>query len=151
MNNEFDILNKIRILILNVIDGLTIEQLNKIPQGFGNNIAWNVAHLTVTQQLLCYKLSGLDMLVSDEMVNLYRKGTAPQKNVSSEEFEEIKRKFLELPNQFENDFKKGIFKNYNEYTTSPNITLTSIEKATAFNNCHEGMHLGSILALRKLV
>lgn len=151
MNDAFDILKKSRILILKIIDGFTIEQLNKIPEGFGNNIVWNVAHLVVTHQLLCYKLSGLKMNVSDEMVNLYRKGTAPQKELTSEEFEEIKKLFLELPNQFEKDFNNGIFKNYNEYTTSPNITLTDIKKATAFNNFHEGIHLGCVLSLRKLV
>ena len=151
MNDQFDILNKGRLLILKLIDGFSIEQLNKTPEGFGNNIVWNVAHLVVTQQLLCYKLSGLPMLVSDEMVVLYKKGAAPQKDISPEEFEEIKRQFLELPNQFEKDYSDGIFTNYNEYTTSANVALTDIKKATAFNNFHEGIHLGVILTLRKLI
>ncbi len=151
MNGEFDILKKGRQLILKIIDGFSIEQLNKIPEGFSNNIVWNVAHLVVTHQVLCYKFSGLPMNVSDEMVSLYKKGTAPQNVVSVEEFEEIKQQFIELPNQFEKDYADGIFKNYNEYTTSVNVTLTDIKKATAFNTFHEGIHLGSILALRKLI
>lgn len=151
MTDQIDILKKGRLLILKIIDGFSIEQLNKIPDGFSNNIVWNVAHLVVTQQVLCYRLSGLPMHVSAEMVALYKKGTAPKKEVSFEEFEEIKRLFLELPNQFEKEYADGIFNNYNEYTTSVNITLTDISKASAFNNFHEGLHLGSILALRKLI
>ncbi|MCF6297539.1 MAG: DinB family protein [Flavobacteriaceae bacterium] len=151
MEKHFNILRKSRTFILKLIEGYSIEQLNKIPKEFSNNIVWNVAHLLVTQQLLCYKLSGLPMTVSDEMVNLYRKGTAPIKEVSLAEFEEIKKHFIEFPIQLEKDYANDIFKEYNEYTTSVNVTVTDIDFAISFNNFHEGIHLGSILALRKSV
>jgi hypothetical protein len=128
-----------------------MEQLNKIPQGFKNNIAWNIAHLTVTQQLLCYKLSGLNCLVSEEMIAGFQKGTAPNQPISKEEFEVIKAQFLQLPLQLEEDYNKGIFKNYSEYKTSVNITLNSVEDAIMFNSYHEGIHLGIILQLMKFV
>ena len=56
MNKQFEALKKSRELVLKKIDGLSLEQLHKIPDGFKNSIAWNVAHLVVTQQLLHYKL-----------------------------------------------------------------------------------------------
>ena len=68
MNHQFVNLSKGRTLMLKIIDGLSIEQLNAIPEGFKNNIAWNIAHLVVTQQLLCYRLSGVPCLISDEMI-----------------------------------------------------------------------------------
>ncbi|MFK5878348.1 MAG: DinB family protein [Flavobacteriaceae bacterium] len=151
MNNPFEILKKNRALILKFIDGFTIEQLNKIPKGFGNNIIWNVAHLVVVQQLLCYKLSGLPMHVSDEMAAKYMKDTKPNGDVSQEEVDEIIELFISLPNQFEKDYIANVFKEYDDYTTSVNVTLTDIDSANAFNNFHEGIHLGVILALKKLV
>ena len=151
MIEEFDILNKSRKLTLKVISSLTIDQLNTIPEGFNNNIAWNIAHLVVTQQVLCYKFSGLQCQVSDEMVGNFRKGSAPTYKISVEEFEVIKNQFLNLPKVLEEDFKNGIFINYEEYTTSVDVTLDSISKAIKFNNFHEGIHLGIILQLRKLV
>ncbi|MDO9594873.1 MAG: DinB family protein [Lutibacter sp.] len=151
MQKNFDILIKTRQLILNITEDLTIEQLNKIPSGFKNNIAWNIAHLTVTQQLLCYKLSGLDCLVSEEMIADFQKGTAPNHIISKEEFETIIEQFLRLPLQLEEDYNKGIFKNYSEYKTSVNITLNSVEDAIMFNTYHEGIHLGIILQLMKFV
>jgi hypothetical protein len=105
----------------------------------------------VTQQVLCYKLSGLKCLISDEMIDLYRKGTAPTTAVTKEEFNEIKDLFISLPFQFEEDYKKGIFENYTAYTTSVNVVLTDIKSAATFNLFHEGIHLGTILGLRKLV
>lgn len=151
MTNHFDVLSKGRVLILKVINDFSIEQLNKIPEGFNNNIAWNVAHLLVTQQLLCYKFSGLPLSVSDEMVEKYKKGTSPSDDMSQEEFEDIKRLFLELPNKLEIDFNNGLFQSYASYTTSVNVTLTDVNSAIVFNNFHEGIHLGVILGLRKLV
>ena len=151
MDHQFDILKKNRNLILKSIDGFSMDQLNKIPEGFNNNVVWNLAHLVVTQQLLCYQFSGLEVAVSDELIGLFRKGTSPNNVVSLEEFEEIKKLFLELPLQFERDYSVGIFKSYQEYTTSLNVTLSDIRSAISFNNFHEGIHLGAILALRKLI
>lgn len=151
MDKQFDILKANRLLILKLIDTLTLEQLNKIPNGFNNNIAWNLAHLMVTQQLLCYKFSELPMNVSNEWVENYRKGTAPKRDISQQEFEQIKTQFLALTETIEKDYQNNLFKNYKSYTTSVNVTLNSINDAIEFNNFHEGIHLGCILALIKLV
>ena len=151
MNNPFEILKKNRALILKITDDFTLDQLNKIPNGFGNNIIWNMAHLVVIQEILCYKLSGLPMHISDDMAAKYMKGSRPTVDVSQEEVDEIKELLVSLPNQFEKDYNANIFKKYEAYTTSLNVTLVDIDTAITFNNFHEGIHLGVILALRKLV
>ena len=56
-----------------------------------------------------------------------------------------------LPDTLKEDFDAGIFVTYNEYETSTGLVLDSIETAIAFNNLHEGIHLGVIMALTKLV
>lgn len=151
MQKHFDTLKKSRLLTLKAINGLTIEQLNKIPEGFKNNIAWNVSHLVVTQQLLCYKLSGLKCLISDELIVNFQKGSAPSYKISESEFEEIKKLFLELPDNLMEDYANGIFKSYNEYTTSVDVTLGNIDDAIIFNLYHEGIHLGIVLQLKKFI
>ncbi|MFA5298586.1 MAG: DinB family protein [Lutibacter sp.] len=151
MQKQFEIIKQSRKLILKTIEELSIAQLNKIPNKFKNNIAWNIAHVAVTQQLLCYKLSGLNCLVSEEMIANFQKGTAPTYTISEAEFETIKTLFLELPIRLEEDYNKGIFKNYIEYKTSVNITLNHIDDGISFNIYHEGIHLGIILELMKFV
>ncbi|GAB1308693.1 DinB family protein [Urechidicola sp. KH5] len=151
MQDQFDILHKNRALITKIVSGLTLEQLNTIPQGFKNNIAWNLAHLVATQQLLCYFNSGNKMLVDDTFIETYKKGTAPIKLMSQEELDQVLQFFKSLPEQLEKDYSNGLLNNYNVYTTSVEVTLDSVEKAIGFNNFHEGIHLGCILALRKLV
>ena len=48
------------------------------------------------------------------------------------------------------DYQKGLFKKYNAYTVSTTSTLTNINEALAFNNFHEGIHFGYILAMKKI-
>ena len=151
MQKQFDTLKKSRLLTLKIIENLSIEQLNKIPKGFKNNIAWNITHLLVTQQLLCYKLSGLDCLISDEMITYFQKGTAPTYTISESEFNTIKELFLQLPDQLKNDYDTGLFESYSEYKTSVDVNLNSIEDGIIFNLYHEGIHLGIILQLLKFI
>jgi len=151
MKTQFDILRKVRELVGKVISGLTLEQLHTIPDGFKNNIAWNVAHIVVTQQLLHYRLTGKDCLVSDELIDLYRKGTVPTKVMTQEEFDEVLDLLNALPDTMEEDYNAGIFTEYKEYPTSTGFVLTSIDPAIAFNNMHESLHLGVIMSLKKLV
>ena len=151
MKTQFDILRKVRELVGKVINGLTLEQLHTIPDGFKNNIAWNVAHIVVTQQLLHYRLTGKDCLVSDELIDLYRKGTVPTKVMTQEEFDEVLDLLNALPDTMEEDYNAGIFTEYKEYPTSTGFVLTSIDAAIAFNNMHESLHLGVIMSLKKLV
>ena len=61
---------------LKFFDGYTLEQLNRIPEGFSNNLIWNIGHIIVSQQSLVYRLSGLPTYVSEEMTNTYLKAIA---------------------------------------------------------------------------
>lgn len=151
MNTHFYILKKSRALLMKELEGLTLDDLHKIPEGFKNNIAWNVAHLVVTQQLLHYKLSGLNPLCSDELIEAHRKGTVPTKTFTAEEFEELKELLIGLPDTLEEDFNAGIFQNYTEYPTSTGVVLDSINIAIPFNNFHEGIHYGIIRSIKKFL
>jgi hypothetical protein len=61
--------------------------LNTIPEGYSNNLIWNIAHIIVVQQMLVYKLS-ITMMISDEMVEKYKKGTKPEDIATQAEVDE---------------------------------------------------------------
>ena len=137
--------------MLRLMNDLTIEQLNEIPKGFNNNMIWNFAHVIVTQQLLVYKLAGLPMHVSNEQVQLFRKGSKPERTFDAAYVEELKALSDSTYQQFKADEKAGLFKKYNTYPTSFGVTLNTPEDAIAFNNMHEAMHLGYMIALKKVL
>ncbi len=151
MKEQFDNLRATRKLLKLVTENLSLEQLNKIPEGFNNNIAWNIGHIVVTQQLLVYALSGVRPNVSKELIRVFRKGSTPEKPVTEEQMENIFGKMDTAIDQTFEDYQKGIFQTYEEYPTSYGITLRSVEQAIEFNNMHEGMHLGYILAMKRML
>lgn len=141
----------IRKLYAGLSKDLTVDQLNYIPEGFANNILWNLGHVIVTQQMLTYGLAGLALNVPKEMVPMFRKGSSPKMWESPPDAEKIKTLLLELPETFESDYEAGKFESFKTYQTATGPVLKTIDDGIAFNDFHEGLHLGTILALRKLV
>ena len=151
MNQLFTITETSRNMVSKILENHSLVQLNKIPEGFSNNLIWNAAHVIVTQQLLVYKLSGLPVMVSDEIIEKYKKGTKPEQDASQAEVNEIKSLLFITIKKTKEDYDNGIFKNYNEYPTSTGFILNNVEDAMAFNNFHEGLHIGILMSLRKFV
>jgi len=134
--------------ILAIFEAHTLEQANKIPAGFNNNLVWNAGHVVATMELLTYALSGQKTPSDPAFIDRYRKGSRPEGPVSQEEYDLIVDKLMSSIEQLEKDLDEKDFSNYKEYTTSFRVTLASIDDALAFNNMHEAMHLGTMLALR---
>jgi len=149
MDWAFDVTLKNRNLLKSFLESFSLEELNRVPKGFNNNIIWNVAHTVVTQQLLVYNLSGVPPLVSQEMIDMYRKGTKPEQNVTYAEVDLIKGLLFSTIEKTKEDYNNKVFQTYNEYTVTTKSTLTNVDEAIDFNNFHEGIHLGYILALKK--
>ncbi|WP_026712999.1 DinB family protein [Flavobacterium daejeonense] len=151
MKEILEITKTSRNMVSKLIQGYTLEQLNKVPEGFNNNLIWNVAHIIVTQQLLVYKLAGLPMMISEELVEKYRKGTKTEHQATQEEVDEILSLLHATVTQTEKDIENNLFQNFNEYPTSTGFVLKNNQDSMEFNNFHEGLHVGVIMSLRKLV
>jgi len=145
------LLQQTRPLLLQIANGLSDEELLTIPAGFSNNILWNLGHLAVTQQLLHYGLSNLPLNAPDELVAQCRKGTSPTEWTTPPDLDEIRRLLIDLPRQLEADLAAGQFTTFRPYITSVGVELVDLETALSFNQFHEGLHTGSILALRRAV
>ncbi|MGB3606492.1 MAG: DinB family protein [Psychroserpens sp.] len=151
MNWAFDITLKNRAVLKSFIESYDLADLNKIPKGFNNNIIWNIAHVIAVQQSLVYKLSGLPTIISEEMIDMFKKGTKPERDLTQAEVDQIKNLLFSTIEKTKEDYENGIFRNYHTYTVTTKSTLTNVIEAIEFNNFHEGIHLGYILALKKSV
>jgi hypothetical protein len=146
----FKTLLKNRKLLAKILLETSPENLERVPDGFNNNIWWNAVHTLVVQQLLCYKLSGLPLHVDSDLVASYSKGSFPGTLPEAGVRKKICDLLTSTVDQLQQDYDQGVFKEYTSYTTSAGVTLENIEDGILFNLYHEGLHLGTILALLKL-
>ncbi|WP_264519972.1 DinB family protein [Flavobacterium sp. N1994] len=151
MDTTFNINQTSRTVISKIVENHTLEQLNTIPEGFSNNLIWNIAHVIVVQQMLVYNLSGLPIMVSDDMVAKYKRGTKPEHSVTQEEVDEIKTLLFATLEQTKKDFANNIFKNFTEFTTLSGYTMKTAMDAMEFNNYHEALHTGIMMQIRKFI
>ncbi|MES2268174.1 MAG: DinB family protein [Bacteroidota bacterium] len=151
IDKQLDILRQPRLKIIETLNAFSLDQLNKIPAGFNNNIVWNLGHMIAAQQGICYKRTGLNTWVNDDFFDAYKPDSKPEVPVSQEEFDEIKNLLTTSIDQLEHDYKNGIFVNYPTWTTRYGVQMSNIDEAIAFLPFHEGLHIGYIMAMRKLV
>ncbi len=151
MEVSFEINKTSRNVLFKFLENYSLKQLNTIPEGFSNNLIWNIGHIIVVQQMLVYKLANLPMMVSDEMVEKFKKGTKPEHNVTQEEVDELKVFLFSTLEKTRQDYSENLFQSYNEFTSMSGFTIRSATDAIAFNNYHEALHTGIMMQIRKFI
>ena len=137
--------------VLKLVNGLSNEQLNHIPEGFSNNIIWNVAHLVVSQKLLIYGLSNNELNLDDDFIVKYRKASRPSGEVNAKDCQAIILLFEYLHEELTQDLNTLDFTSFKTYPTSYDFEITNLDEALAFNNLHFGLHFAFLLKLKKKV
>ncbi len=151
MNKAIELIKNPRAEIIKAIEGLSIQQLNEVPAGFNNNIIWNMGHLIAAQQGVCYRRSALDLKIDESFFNQYKPGTKPEGFINEAEVEKIKALLFTTLDELEADLPKPIFSNYTSVMTRYGVELASIDDAIRFLPFHEGLHIGYIMALKRVV
>lgn len=152
INDSFEVLVLIRKKFLGMIETLSLEQLNRIPSSFNNNLIWNIVHSLVSTDLLVYGPCGLDIPLF-EWVDDYRKGSKPDPSVpvSAQMLEDVKKALSSCHGRLIEDFKKNFFHHYQSYQTQFGVALSNVEYGILYAIKHEMLHLGYSMALRRVV
>lgn len=151
MDNVFNFIIDARRAFIELIDSLSIEELNEIPAGFNNNIIWNFGHIVVSTQGLCYLRTGIQSDTSSvKYLSAYAKGTKPSYTVDAEEVADLRALALSTIQQIHADYDKGIFTTITPFETSTYKTsLNSIEEVLITTVGHDNLHFGYALAQRR--
>jgi len=151
MNEVFEFIINSRQAFTKLIDSLTIEELNKIPDGFNNNIIWNFGHIVVSTQTLCYVRTGILADAGAVKFNeFYKKDTRPTYTVTTEEVAELKALAIESIEKIKGDYANGVFANMTPFSTSTyGVEMKSIEEVLITTIGHDNVHYGYAWALKK--
>ena len=145
-----DILVRTRQSLYDLVKDLTQSQWFEQPEGFANNIAWNVGHLVLAQQGLTYTRLGLKPDITRQYAKMYSPGTSPADWEMKPDTDDLLDKLVSLSQKLADDVAAGVFDGLELPTESPIPQMPvpeSIEHAMIFNQYHEGMHLGVIVSL----
>ncbi|RTL50503.1 MAG: DinB family protein [Sphingobacteriales bacterium] len=151
MNSVIQNIVNIRKYLIEMCEPLSVVQLNTIPNGFNNNIVWNFGHLIAAQQGLCYIRSGLKPVVDESIILQFKGGSKPEKQWDEQEIVRIKQTMIDSLHQLNADIAEQLFSQYETFQTRYGVTLSSISDAIQFLPFHEGLHTGTIMAIKKLV
>lgn len=149
MKEQFELIRQTRTRFIDLVNGLSIEELNEIPAGMNNNIAWNFGHIITAQQGLCNALSGVALDVPAELTEGFKKGTKPEGFINQDTIDRFKEYTLSCIDELEKGLGENVFVQYKTYTTSYGYTLNNIEDAVRFVMVHDALHLGYAMAIRK--
>ncbi|AIM38782.1 hypothetical protein KO02_20325 [Sphingobacterium sp. ML3W] len=138
---------------LRLIDDLSLEELNQIPDGFNNNIFWNFSHIVVSTQTLSYVRTGIRADTSGVKYNEdYKKDTKPTRTVTQEEVYEFKTLALSTIEQIQSDYDKGIFNTITPYSTATyGSEMNTIEEVLIATLSHDNLHWGYAQAQRRVI
>jgi hypothetical protein len=140
-----------RKVLKKLLDSLSLEQINKIPIGFNNNVLWNVAHVIAVQQILLYGLSNQPFVVEKNFVNRFLPGTKPDVFYDETMISEVKSLLAFSYDRLIQDIQSNMFGSFNPYSTALRFEINDLESAITFNLYHETLHTGHILNLRKFL
>jgi hypothetical protein len=151
MKSQIETIRKTRSFLLEQIKNLSNEQINQVTEGFNNNIIWNLGHMIAAQQGMCYKRAGLPTIISENFWEKFKTGSKPEGLMSEDEITHIKELFFTTLDKVQTDYDKKIFDNYSAWSTRYGVEITSIDDTIEFLPFHEGLHAGTILAIKRLV
>lgn len=151
MDRHFKILRQNRGLFVSMISDMSIEQLNEIPVGFNNNIAWNFAHINSVMQAINYSKAGIPGKLPQETVDRFQRGTRPEQFITEAEIAFQKEKAIELVDEMEKDWNAGLLVSYSPFKTSLGVSIENNLDALIFTGAHDFLHLGYVWAMKRLI
>lgn len=136
--------------LLGVLDGLTLAQVNMVPAGFNNNLAWQLAHVIAVEQKYIYEKGGLPVNIDPAIIEAYGNGTKPEKDLTQAELDDFKKLAIATIEKLAADCESGHFDNYAPHALR-HIQIQNIDDALQFILFHEGLHVGAARDLRRAV
>ena len=88
------------------IEGLSDEQLSTVPEGFSNNIVWNLGHLAHSLAGMTYMHSGLEYPLPEDYPELFKGGSSPSTWAGAPVMSEVVENFNKLTPQATDDLDR---------------------------------------------
>lgn len=141
----------VRELTLGHAEGLTDNQLLTVPEGFSNNVLWNVGHVLYYLCAHTYGHCGQPLPLPDEYADWFKHGTTPSEWMTAPNCSEVTERAKSIMPEIRADFDAGKLDAYEAFELRPGTALVTLSEALVFHCTHEGMHIGQISTMKKFL
>lgn len=131
---------------------LNSDHLKTIPEGFNNNILWNLGHIYVIHENLIFKVSGEGTVMPEGFVEHFAPKTSPKDwGHSVPSFETVVEKLKEQAERMANAFNGKL-----DVTIPKALQFKTFENTTNgdllhFGMVHEAMHATTVKLYNQLL
>ncbi|GIP39835.1 hypothetical protein J31TS4_31150 [Paenibacillus sp. J31TS4] len=126
---------------------VTEEEADRIPNGFNNNIRWQLGHILTTQERMAFRFIGEPLGLPEELTGLFVNGTKPADWTSAPpDLATLRRLLEEQPERIRERLQGRL----QTPLTLPFKDFTALEEALVFSIGHEAMHAGFLKALHRI-
>ncbi len=144
-------LDFIRQLTIKAVVGLSENTIDHMPEGFNNNIRWNLGHIYTVQEKFAFHFAGEPLQLPENFDRLFAKGTKPadwKEELPS--LEELLALLAEQPKRIQHVLHDRLDERVAKpFTTGSGLLLNTIGEFLNFTLYHEGMHFNTITLLKR--
>jgi len=146
----FQQLEFVRKVTIQAVTGISEETLDRIPEGFNNNVRWNLGHIYLVQEKFAFHFAGEPMQLPENFDRLFGRGTKPADwNEEPPTLELLLEMLAAQPARILESLHDRLDEQVEPYTTGSGLTLSTIGEFINFTLYHEGMHFNSIKLLKR--
>lgn len=134
--------------VLNVVESVNEVEADLVPDGFQNNIRWNLGHIYVDQYLWIQYLTKEEIIIPEGFKEWFGYGTSPENwGDGIPDLAYLKRLLAIQPFMIRNLYGERLEEEFS-VTESGMKTIAQVLVRTIF---HEGIHLSAIQSLKKMI
>ena len=134
-----------------VIKGLSESQLTEVPDGASNSVLWNIGHIVHSNASMVYGPCGLESPIPASYEGLFKGGTSPGTWSTPPSTDEVLGHFKTMNEDIVAKYTAGELDSFAAHELMPGLKHDNIEDALGFCCVHEGVHIGAVIALKKLL
>ncbi|MEK3732386.1 DinB family protein [Paenibacillus sp. FSL M8-0334] len=144
----FEQLHTYRKVLLDVVEDVSEAEAEIVPDGFNNNIRWNLGHVLLDQYLWIRVLTKEDMPVPMSFNQWFGYGTNPS-NFTDEtpSFSELISLLQEQPRFIEQQYRDRLEEDF----PPTDMGMHTLEQVLVRTIFHEGLHMGALLAIKNQI
>lgn len=144
----FNQLKTYREHVLHVLNDVSAEAAEIVPNHFRNNIRWNMGHIYLDQYLWIKALTKEETEAPEEFQKWFGYGTSPEDfSLETPSFDKLKELLRQQPARLQESYEHRLEEEY----PPTEMGMRTIEQVLIRTIFHEGMHLQTILDLKKCI